>query len=188
VRCFPQDAQGRAILCVDGIGDCLENQSQRMRIYLSGAIEYAPDRGRAWRAAITPVLEAQGHQVYDPARDEKKNLDDVEIRHFREWKRTDLARFQGTIRKIIAYDLDWIEQRTDAVLCYWDEYCSQGAGTQAELTFAHRLGIPVYLVAAMPVEKISGWILGCSSRIFRTMEELQEYFEESLATEEVRSE
>ena len=159
-----------------------------MRIYLSGAIEYAPDHGRHWRSAITPFLVAQGHDVYDPARDEKKNLEETEIKHFREWKRTDLERFQTTIRKIIAYDLDRIEAQTDAIICHWDEYCSQGAGTQAELTLAHRLGLPVYLVAAMPVEKICGWILGCSSRIFRNVEELQAHFEESFAKQEVRSE
>ena len=159
-----------------------------MRIYLSGAIEYSPDYGRHWRSQITPFLRAQGHEVYDPARDEKKNLEEVEVKHFREWKHTDLERFQATIRKIIAYDLDRIERETDAIVCYWDEHCSRGAGTQGELTVAHRLGMPVYLVAAMPVEKISGWILGCSTRIFRSMEELQAHFEDSFAKQEVRSE
>lgn len=159
-----------------------------MRIYLSGAIEYAPDHGREWRSKITPFLTALGHEVYDPAQDEKKNLEESEIRGFREWKRTDLNRFQHTVRKIIAYDLDWIEQRTDAIVCYWDEHCSQGAGTQAELTFAYRLGMPVFLVVAMPVEKVSGWILACSSHIFRSMDELQAHFETSMAKQEVRAE
>jgi hypothetical protein len=158
-----------------------------MRIYLSGAIEYAPDHGREWRSTITPFLIAQGHEVYDPAQDEKKNLEASEIAGFREWKRTDLGRFQTTVRKIIAYDLDWIEQRTDAIICYWDEHCSKGAGTQAELTVAHRLGLPVYLVVAMPVENVSGWILGCSSHIFGSMAELQTHFAMSLAEQEVRS-
>lgn len=158
-----------------------------MRIYLSGAIEYAPDHGRHWRSQITPFLTAQGHEVYDPALDEKKNLDDAEIREFRIWKQSDLPRFQRTIRKIIAYDLDRIEHQTDAILCYWDEHCSRGAGTQGELTFAHRLGMPIYLVAAIPIEQISGWILGCSTAIFRNMEELQEHFEASFVKQEVRS-
>ncbi len=56
-----------------------------------------------------------GHDVYDPALDEKKNLDDHEVREFRKWKTTDLPRFQTTIRKIIAWDLDWIEQKSDYV-------------------------------------------------------------------------
>src|SRR5215475_5637883 len=63
-------------------------------IYLSGAIEYSPDHGRAWRAAVTPLLQSLGHQVYDPSLDEKKNLSEEERAHFRAWKRTDLERFQ----------------------------------------------------------------------------------------------
>ena len=147
-----------------------------MRAYLSGAIEYAPDHGRAWRAAITPFLKSIGHDLYDPVQDEKKNLTDEERANFREWKTADLPRFQETIRKIIAWDLDQIEHRTDYIVCYWDEHVLKGAGTQAELTFAHRLGIPVYLVAAMPVERISGWILGCSTEVFSSFEQLQSFF------------
>jgi len=138
--------------------------------YLSGAIEYAPDHGKAWRALVAEKLIALGHTAYDPALDEKKNLTDHERDHFRSWKRSDLPRFQQVLRKIIAYDLDQIEQRTDYIICYWDEFAQRGAGTQAELTFAHRLGIPVYLIAGMPVEQISGWILGCSDEVFTDFE------------------
>ena len=159
-----------------------------MRIYLSGAIEHAPDQGRHWRATLTPFLQDQGHEVYDPAADAQKNLSAVEVEHFREWKRTDVERFQVTVRKIIAYDLDIVERRTDAIICYWDEYCSRGAGTQGELTVAHRLGLPVYLVTAMPVERISGWILGCSSHVFPSMEALRAHFLRIKVAEEVVSE
>ncbi|MBI2681828.1 MAG: hypothetical protein HYX26_01165 [Acidobacteriales bacterium] len=146
-----------------------------MRVYLSGAIEYAPGHGRAWRARITPVLESLGHSVYDPALDAKKNLTDEELADFRSWKMTDLPRFQQAVRKIIAWDLDWIAHRTDFVVCYWDEHCGRGAGTQGELTFAHRQDIPVYLVAGMPLEQISGWILACSTEVFQDFDALQQY-------------
>jgi hypothetical protein len=144
-----------------------------MRAYLSGAIEYSPDHGRAWRAALTPLLESFGHQVYDPALDEKKNLTDDEVDHFRAWKRTDLARFQVTVRKIIDYDLDIIANRTDFIVCLWDEYAQRGAGTQAELTFAYRMRIPVYLVVAVPINDVSGWVLGCGTEVFGSIEEFQ---------------
>ena len=149
-----------------------------MRAYLSGAIEYAPDHGRAWRAQVTPFLNSLGHSVYDPAVDEKKNLSDEERAHFRHWKNADLPRFQQTIRKIIAWDLDWIENQTDYIICYWDEHVLKGAGTQAELTFAHRLGIPVYLVTEVPAERISGWILGCSTEVFSSFSDLESFFKE----------
>ena len=146
-----------------------------MRVYLSGAIEYSPDHGRSWRAEVTPFLRSLGHDVYDPAQDEKKNLSDDERRNFRAWKHSDLPRFQQTMRKIIAYDLDWIEERTDYIVAYWDEHASKGAGSQAELTLAHRKGIPVYLVTELPVEHISGWILGCASQVFGSFGELKQF-------------
>jgi nucleoside 2-deoxyribosyltransferase len=146
-----------------------------MLIYLCGAIEYSPDRGKAWRAEVTRLLHEHGHDVYDPALDEKKDLTEQEFREFRGWKQTDLCRFQQTIRKVIQYDLDWVEERCDALVAYWDEHADKGAGTQGELTVAYRRGIPVYLVSKVPVEQLSGWILGCASQVFPGFDELREY-------------
>ena len=137
-----------------------------MFFYLAGSIEYSPDKGKAWRAQIAPALKELGHEIYDPAEDELKNLTETEAREFRSWKQSDLQRFRQTIQKIIAYDLDLIEHRCDAIICYWDEHAGRGAGTQGELTFAHRLGIPVYLICVVPVEQISGWLLGCATEVF----------------------
>ena len=100
-----------------------------MLVYFSGSIEYAADFGKSWRFEITPYLSALGHQVYDPAADETKNLEADEVREFRAWKAVDLPRFQGVLRKIIAWDLDWID-RSHCVVCYFDEAAARGAGTQ----------------------------------------------------------
>lgn len=152
-----------------------------MRIYLSGAIEYAPGHGKAWRAALTPFLRELGHAVYDPAEDERKNLTDEEMREFRGWKHSDLPRFQQVIRKIIAYDLDWIEQRADCVVAYWDEHAANSAGSHAELSAAHRRGIPVLLVTAVPRTNVSGWVLGCASEVFDSFEPLKQHLREGAA-------
>ena len=64
--------------------------------------------------------EQLGHRVYDPAEDEKKNLTEEECAHFRDWKTTDLERFRRVVRKIIAFDLDLIENKADYLICYWD--------------------------------------------------------------------
>jgi len=141
-----------------------------MRFYLAGSIEYSPDLGKGWRAEIAPLLKSLGHEFYDPAEDERKNLTETEAREFRRWKSSDLRRFQETVRKIIAYDLDLIERQCDAIICYWDVHAGRGAGTQGELTFAHRLGIPVYLICGIPVAEISGWLLGCASEVFEDLE------------------
>jgi nucleoside 2-deoxyribosyltransferase len=152
-----------------------------MLFYLAGSIEYSPDLGKAWRAEITTLLESLGHTVYDPALDELKNLTAEEVAQFRSWKSSDLDRFQRTIRKIIAYDLDLIEHRCDALVCYWDQYAGRGAGTQGELTFAHRLGMPVYMICGMPVEQISGWLLGCATEVFPSFEDFKEFVSSKLA-------
>jgi hypothetical protein len=146
-----------------------------MLIYLCGAIEYSPDRGNAWRAEVTRLLHELGHDVYDPACDEIKDLTDEEAREFRGWKQSDLPRFQQTIRKVIQYDLDWVEERCDALVAYWDENADRDAGPQGELTVAYRRGIPVYLVTRVPVDEVSGWILGCASQVFPGFGELHEY-------------
>jgi nucleoside 2-deoxyribosyltransferase len=151
-----------------------------MLFYLAGSIEYSPDLGKGWRAEITPLLKSLGHDVYDPAQDEMKNLTETEVREFRSWKKSDLPRFQQTIRKIIAYDLDLIRQQCDAVVCYWDSHAGRGAGTQGELTFAHHLGIPVYLICGMPTEEVSGWLLGCATEVFSDFDGFQRFISSQL--------
>jgi len=146
-----------------------------MLAYLSGSIEYAPDKGKTWRASLTPFLRSLGHDVYDPAMDEKKNLTDEEVRNFRKWKVADPERFRGTIRKIIDWDLDRVEQKCDYIVAFWDEYAQRGAGTGAELSLAYRRGIPVYLVAGVEVAQVSGWILGCATQVFTGFDQLKEY-------------
>jgi nucleoside 2-deoxyribosyltransferase len=146
-----------------------------MLAYLCGPIEFAHDGGKLWRRKLTPFLrDTLGHRVYDPAEDERKNLTDEEAAHFREWKTSDLERFRRVVRKIIAFDLDLIEHKADYVICFWDSAAPSG-GTPAELTAAHRKGIPVYLVTTVPVEQVSGWMLGCSDQVFTSVDSLKEF-------------
>jgi nucleoside 2-deoxyribosyltransferase len=146
-----------------------------MLAYLCGPIEFAEDNGRLWRRRLKPFLrEDLGHCVYDPAEDEQKNLTKEEAAHFREWKTADLERFRRVVRKIIAFDLDLIENKADYLVCYWDTLAKSG-GTSAEMTVAYRKGIPVYLVSAQPPAEISGWMLGCTDQVFTDVEDLKEF-------------
>jgi nucleoside 2-deoxyribosyltransferase len=145
-----------------------------MLAYLSGPIEFASDGGRLWRRKLAPFLcEELGHRVYDPAEDEKKNLTDEEVTHFREWKQSDMERYRRAVRKIIHFDLDLIENRATYLICVWNDSDAVSAGTAAEMTAAFRKNIPVYLVSRLEREKISGWMLACADEIFRDVEELK---------------
>jgi nucleoside 2-deoxyribosyltransferase len=145
--------------------------------YLCGPIEFASDGGKLWRRKLAPFLRDElGHRVYDPAEDEKKNLSDEEVAHFREWKTTDFERYRRVVRKIIQFDLDLIENKADYVICHWDPAAAAtSGGTAAELTLAYRKGIPVFLVSEAPVEEISGWMLACADEVFSSLEELKKF-------------
>jgi nucleoside 2-deoxyribosyltransferase len=146
-----------------------------LKIYLSGAIEHSADGGRGWRADLAEKLSRRGHEVYDPAADEKKDLDERERREFRSWKVAEPARYAATVRKIIAWDLARIERESDAVVALWDDAAARGGGTAAEITLAYRLGKPVYLVLGMPRGDASGWVLACAERTFRDFDELEDF-------------
>jgi hypothetical protein len=147
-----------------------------MLAYLCGPIEFVDGGGKLWRRKLAPFVREQlGHRVYDPAEDEKKNLTDEEVAHFREWKLADPERYRRVVRKIIQFDLDLIENKTDYLICYWDDPTATSGGTPAELTIAFRKGIPVYLVTPLPIEQVSGWMIGCSDQVFTTIESLKEY-------------
>ncbi len=158
-----------------------------MLAYLCGPIEFAADGGKMWRRKLMPFLRDElGHRVYDPAEDQKKNLTDEEVAHFREWKTTDVERFRRVVRKIIQFDLDLIENKADYVICHWDPTSGGTAlsgGTPAELTAAHRKSIPVYLVTPLSVEQISGWMLACADHVFGSIDELKKFLLERYGRE-----
>lgn len=153
-----------------------------MLAYLCGPIEFAADGGKAWRRELTPFLVKElGHHVYDPAEDEQKNLTDEEFANFRAWKTTNPERFRTALRKIIDFDLDLIENRADYVVCHLGSGPAPGVssgGTPAELTFAYRKGIPVYLVTSAPADRVSGWMLACADQVFESVAQLRAFLAE----------
>lgn len=142
--------------------------------YLSGAIENAADGGKRWSSEIARFLRDEiGHDAYNPADDEKKDLTDEERANFRRWKLDDPARFRDVVRKIIAWDLDRVEHEADYVIAHWDHAAARGGGTASEITLAYRLGKPVYLVLGMPRAEASGWVLAAATEVFDDFDALK---------------
>lgn len=146
-----------------------------MLVYLCGSTAHSSDHDTAWREAIRPFLRQLGHRVYDPLLDDRKILNDIEIRDLENWKSTDLPRYLKTIRKVIDNDLNRIEVRCDYLIAYWDEHASRDERMQGELTLAHRRAVPVYLVSGVPVEQVSAWDLGCATKVFSDFEQLKRF-------------
>jgi len=147
-----------------------------LKVYLAGAIEAAPDGGTTWRYAVTKFLrEELDWSVFDPSLHEQDFLSDEEKNKFRQWKATDIKRFRPVMEKIIDRDLDQLLNKSDAVICLWDEHVIQGGGTHGELTLAYEHKLPVYLVLGMPIEKVSSWIIGCTTEVFENFDQMQKY-------------
>ncbi|MBU0712623.1 hypothetical protein KJ762_01395 [bacterium] len=147
-----------------------------MKAYLAGAIEHAPDKGKAWRADLAEFLQIEfGHESYNPHIEEPKILTPEERKQFHVLKTENLLEFQKIVRKLIRNDIKSILTEIDYVICLWNEHAEKGGGTYGELTFAFYHGIPVYMVTPMELANISGWILGCTTEFFKNFDELKEF-------------
>jgi hypothetical protein len=154
---------------------------RNQRVYLSGGMEYAADEGRDWRGRLQEWLEREmGCTVFNPNRESERFLRTyIPGIDFRKLKETDLIRFQQTVAQLVDLDCKEIAERSDYVLCYWDDSAMRGAGTKGELTMARYFGKPVYVVTSMARGDIPGWILGCTTEVFESFEELKQFLLDS---------
>lgn len=144
-----------------------------MTAYLSGAMEHAPDHGKKWRKEITSLLkERLGHEVVNPNEEMNQILSEEERLHLKDWKENDEEKFKTVMNRIIERDLIQLTEKSDYVICKWDEYAAKGGGTHGEITVAYHNKIPVFLFSEMPRNRISSWILGCSEKFFFDVESL----------------
>ncbi len=149
---------------------------KRPLVYLAGAIENAPDAGSKWRRDISEFLESQlNHAVFNPTLEENHVLTNEEFNNFRKWKSSDLTRFRKVIHKIIKTDLTILTEKVDYIICLWDEHVLAGGGTHGELTMAFWYKIPVYMITEIPVEKMSSWVVGCTTELFYDFDSLKKY-------------
>jgi len=162
-------------------------------VYLAGGMENAKKLGAAWRAVLTPKLEAMGIKVLNPCLFEQEQLKGLKIRMLPEkfrgadgkivrpkhWHQLKLAprtshlykRFLRYMQNIIRYDMQVVAECTDFVVCHWTSETSKGAGTHSELAIAFISNVPVYTVLEEGVS-MPAWAQGCTTEIFSTFDAL----------------
>jgi hypothetical protein len=147
------------------------------RVYLSGGMEYAANEGRDWRETMQRFCEDElGWTVFNPNHESERFFEtNWPGMDFRAVKTQDIERYREIVSRLVDIDSHEIAERTDIVVCYWDEGAAKGAGTKGELTMARFFGKPVYMVTTIPAQEIPGWVLGCTTRMFRTFSELTEF-------------
>ena len=147
------------------------------RFYLSGGMEYTAGEGKDWRNALQEWIECElSGEVFNPNRESERFFATrYPAVDFRKLKSQDMALYSRIASGLVDLDCGEIAERTDVVLCYWDEGAMRGAGTKGELTMARYFKKPVYMVTAMPHCDIPGWVLGCVTEIFPSFEALREF-------------
>ncbi len=146
-------------------------------IYLSGGMEYAQNEGRDWRQSLEQWLVKElGCTIFNPNSESERffaqHYPDVAIRSLKE---TGVVQYAAILAQLVEIDCKEIAERSDIVICYWDESAQRGAGTKGELTIAKHFGKPVYMVTSVPHRDIPGWVLGCTTFIFDSFEELKKF-------------
>ena len=156
------------------------NSPKTLRAYLSGGMEFAKGEGIDWRMEMDGwIRENLHHTVYNP------NVESVAFLskklpggRFRELKNENIEKYVDVVRNLIDMDSREIAERTDYVICYWDESAQRGAGTMGEVTMARFTGKPVYMVTSMKLQDIPGWVLGCTQKVFSSFDALRLFLAE----------
>jgi hypothetical protein len=152
-------------------------ESKRMRVYLSGGMEYARNEGMDWRNKLEEWIQKNlHHSVFNPNKESEKIISNTLLqKDFRGLKSTNIDTYTSIARRFVDQDSKEIALQSDYVVCYWDKSAQQGAGTKGELTIARYFKKPVYMVTRIPKEKIPGWILGCITEYFNSFDQLKEF-------------
>ena len=154
-----------------------------LRVYLSGGMEFAKGEGANWRRLMEEWIQnTLGHSVYNPNRESDEYLArKYPSGRFRDLKSENIEHYTEMVRDLIDMDCREIAERSDYVICNWDESAQRGAGTKGELTMARYVKKPVYMVTQMKLQDIPGWVLGCATRNFESFDELRTFLVETYA-------
>ncbi|MCX6121412.1 MAG: hypothetical protein NTX44_07295 [Ignavibacteriales bacterium] len=158
---------------------------KRLKVYLSGGMEYAKNEGVDWRSDLDEWIKQNlKHSVFNPNVESDKYLRKIMSNNeFRCSKESDIKAYTKIVKHFVDQDSNEIALRSDYVICLWDASAQRGAGTKGELTIARYFKKPVYMVTRIPKTKIPGWVLGCVNEFFPSFDELKAYLYQKYASQ-----
>jgi len=146
-----------------------------MKFYLAGEIGLLKNKNEAidWREDMEDFLHRFGHETINPLNELGVTLGDV-------WRKLETLRTNSEIEKLRQYVKDELIfkdtqsiRNSDAIIAYIRRY---SVGTSAELFFNKWiLGQPNYIICDLPINEWNYWMVGLSSKMFRSIEDFKEY-------------
>jgi len=150
-------------------------RGKKVKFYLAGPINAVQGEGYIlWRNVIKEFLESIGHSSVNPL-DKYQKGPAAEKTLFEDSIRDvsyPIERIREHVRRrVLNPDYDLMD-KSDACIAYIPFY---SVGTSAELGYLYRVGKPVYAVVDMPKEEWSAWMIGLTTLIFTSWDELKEF-------------
>jgi hypothetical protein len=149
-----------------------------MYTYLSGSIDFSPDKGKFWRDDITPFLENMNIKVLNPLKHVFYGTDIIDtIKRPLMAKMLEEERYEELreeMKMLVRCDLRCVDLSSFIVVNY--DVDRHLCGTLEEIIVANKQSKPC-LVVAKDKKKLPSWLYGRfpSSHIFSSWEELKKY-------------
>lgn len=145
-----------------------------MIAYLSGAMEHAVNEGKDWRISMSEwLMNELKHYSINPVEETAKLVLQNNSNDYRKWKTTEPDKFVNFVRKAVDNDLNSVINRSDYLICFWNNEVIKGGGTHGEVTMAYYYNKPVYLINQLDGLELSGWIMACATEIFDDIKSMQ---------------
>jgi hypothetical protein len=154
-----------------------------MRVYMSGAMDRVADNGVGWRDELTPLLEARGLIVFNPARKPLKQgiADESDAgnrelrRHWAESGNWDAMR--AFMKKVRAVDLRMVNLADITIIRVDPDIHMCGSYEEMAVARAEKKAILVWTVGGK--HRTPWWIFGMvpHQHVFGSMEELVAYLD-----------
>lgn len=156
------------------------NRLKNQRVYLAGAMDRVPDRGKGWREDITPFLNSLGVVVFNPiTKPTATGLEDEEshtlkIKLKKQKRYDELTSVMKVIRSV---DLRLVDI-SDFMIVNLD-LDTHPCGTLEEIFWANRQKKPIIIHMVQGKENTPDWLFGTipHQMIFSTWEDIRMYLE-----------
>ena len=157
------------------------NRLNGLGCYLSGPIDFSPDKGVGWRENITPFLEQMKVRVFNPLLhhknfDIKEDIDGVKRPHMRKLLEDgSYDELRNETRELVHYDLRAIDLSSFMIVNY--DTSIHLCGTVEEISIASKQIKPVLFYCKNGKQKLPSWLYGRHQYqyFFDTWDELEKY-------------
>lgn len=116
-----------------------------MKIYIAGPMTGLPEYNFPAFDKAADILEAQGHEVFNPAQNDRDHGFDAEGLEGHEAERLGFS-----LRRALKQDLSWICDHAEALVLL--EGWERSKGVRAEMALAEALGLPKWELDRLPAE------------------------------------